>query len=1001
MDQRDLVEILAGRKSLVEASYSSGGAANVGQPALWTGRQERLAQNWRDVLVKLEALFLDVLDADENVYGECLPILKDVRTADGESCWECLPRFRTLLEILTRQQGDHWARYAVHMQELVSDMEWMCDQLAPKDDLVPEKPPKEKEDWQADQDADIAGLPKPTKSFKPANESMTGRPALPPFCPSLVMASLGRARNLSEASGKVDLSSAGDAIRLAVEAYTDADRAEVTVQDGRFQLVCEWSSGVRAVAEFGPERFDKATSDQEVAEWAYDALVESVDPRETWNEARVVPTLYSLIDRYHGGEPIARFHFDEVVASLTSRVGLHESVRLSEGKLNVQFTESVETLYGYFWDWEQRYGKPFPGKASEGGLEEEITVERWESGHLLVNLESRSVSIVGMDGEEEELDRTTTDEDATARLLSISTQRESRVINPAPWADNFRASLIETDVFEGRGPIAPPSYQGESAPKLPSNYDPTKPETEPKVWYWSSLDVAWKQANHQNVIKRGAIMVYYDLKKEGYEVAMGKKPTKQGKKKYGESFEAKTPIWEDQFREELEAIEEATAMSFDPAKHPRDGDGQFVKTSNATPSQKGKATRASNLRKLSAEKKKRLKKKRKKKPRGKKAKQAATDAVEQPADASTGKVNPRGFAGHNNPERDDSAPGAAPEPENIPSGNVPDTQPDAAQDQAPASEPPAEPSAAPEADIPAEPPKGVEAPEPQAGQATPPEQAPGQSFEPVGPAPDAYQPKTKPDAPKLPPKPSKSDVSAYEPEVDQEFGQKEQEPTPPKRPEVPDAPGAPVDITGTPPEQEAGDEAPQASFVSPDAAPYADTSIQQAQPPKGFEDIIEPVTPNFVQKYRRPPEDIANTTDEDFSQIRNYIYNQAQQALAGDQADPGVQEVLKQAHHDVEELLHSMRDEAAKAGEEFAGLTDEDYEGAVRGKMRDRLEAEVDRLMKAKSEQPEADKAAAAERDQKRADMWEKILGHVGSFAGFTWDIMKDIYNRYIGGAGY
>ena len=1260
MTRNELVEVLAGRASLQEASYSSGGAANVGQPALWTGRQERLAQNWRDVLVKLEALFLDVLDADETVYGECLPILKDVRTAEGESCWECLPRFRTLQDILIRQVGDHWARFATHMKELVTDMEWMCDQLAPKDDLVPEKPPKEKDDWQADQDADLAGLPKPSKTYKPANESTDERSALHPFCPSLVMASLGRAHTLSEASRKVDLSSAGDAIRLAVETYTDANVVEVNVKDGKFQLVCEWNSGIVATATFGPERFANATSDQECAEWAYDALRESTDPRESWSAARVVPILYNLIGRYHASEAIGRLQFDEAVKSLTSRVGLHESVRLSEGELHIQYTESVLTLYGYFWDWEQRYGRPFPGKAAEGGLEEEVLVERWESGHLLVNLEARTVSLMGMDGEEEVLDKETTDEDVTARLLSISQQRESYTINPAPWTDNFRASLVESGDeiaykaalakglspkdadeeagrMEGRGPIAPPSYQGESeddegtcsqcgnddeqllngtcgdCTKNNAQKAEAKQQislTPTKVWHdlkkmEGSLPGAWRKRfasksgfnvsrwggkrwtcvirvedherkglDHKDLIQKikvhmeklgyqinlptgldsGVILVakvlsegwesklvnslqedvstepdfsdtftghvaasdklaeacftvaelkktarenpIIDMTKPDAKARLGDRvwcgPEKQigkvtdvdsnvlictdqmGKKYHYEDGVAESKKdWSESFQESLNAVEEASQISFDPSNHPRGPDGRFIKGKHASRSQKSAAKQAGKNRAserghkpmtskeldtaVAAKKdtvagiksttevpsSAKVKKPRQKKQRGGpkpfdvvpgegppgpkdtdlatggvKPEQNIPDqdektpegaAVEQPPDQTTGEVNPLGFSGQNNPKPFDVATGGV-----KPDANVPDREQKASEvTPSPVEAPP--PAPAPPAPVP-----GEQAPAAGPEQDGPVNVTPGQDYgtgeplaptgapvspQPAAPPPDEYTPKTKADDPKIKPKPSTSDVSAYEPEVDQEFGQKEQEPPPPKRPEVPDAPGAPVDITGSPPEQEVGDETPQTSFVSPDAAPYGDKSIQQAQPPKGFEDIIEPVGPNFVQKYRRPPENIANTTDEDFVQIRDYIYNQAAQALGGNESDPATQNILKQSQRDVEDLMSAMREEAAAGGKEFAGLTDADYEGAVRGKMRDRLEKEVDRMMKTKSKQDGQeggeDGQEGGEDGQKEKSMWEKIIGHVSSFAGFSWDMIKDMYQRYIGGAGY
>ena len=64
MKTRDLAEYLSGRAKLTENHTSNSASA-----PLWTGRQERLQQNWRDATVKMEALFLDVLDASEAALG--------------------------------------------------------------------------------------------------------------------------------------------------------------------------------------------------------------------------------------------------------------------------------------------------------------------------------------------------------------------------------------------------------------------------------------------------------------------------------------------------------------------------------------------------------------------------------------------------------------------------------------------------------------------------------------------------------------------------------------------------------------------------------------------------------------------------------------------------------------------------------------------------------------------------------------------------------------------
>jgi poly(A) polymerase Pap1 len=93
-------------------------------------------------------------------------------------------------------------------------------------------------------------------------------------------------------------------------------------------------------------------------------------------------------------------------------------------------------------------------------------------------------------------------------------------------------------------------------------------------------------------------------------------------------------------------------------------------------------------------------------------------------------------------------------------------------------------------------------------------------------------------------------------------------------------------------------------------------------------------------------------------------------------------------------MIRAMQEEAKAGGTEFAGMAPEEMEAATREKMRERLEAESDKLFQRMSD----NKTEARDLEKQ---MGEKIVGFMGSLIGSTWDEMKGIYSTWQSASGY
>lgn len=391
MTLSDLKRFLRGQVKLDEVSLGSSTPGGAGLPPQWSGRQERLSQSWMDIVIRLEAIAQDVLDISEDVYYECLPILKDIRAAACEMVHEQLSRFNGLLAILQRYVSVHaeMAIQVTRMQQLCIELQYVCDEISPRDPKVPEAPPRKKDDWAFQ----TLGKKKPDVTFSaPGGEDQwesTLRGHLkgkdlpegsPSMVPSLVMSSLARAADsVAESRGDLDARflRAGDAIRLCLESYTDVDTADVEVgccvpgSTPRLDLNVRWK-GSDVVGrcsmywvEDGKSRklcieglkddalsMTENLSDAQVASRIYGCLDSVLDYRPVAARIGVVPTLYRVMERARRGLDVSESSVEQILAGLCATLALSEAVSLPVDGVKLRCESFGADIWAWFYDWE-------------------------------------------------------------------------------------------------------------------------------------------------------------------------------------------------------------------------------------------------------------------------------------------------------------------------------------------------------------------------------------------------------------------------------------------------------------------------------------------------------------------------------------------------------------------------------------------------------------------------------------------------------------------------
>jgi hypothetical protein len=212
-----------------------------------------------------------------------------------------------------------------------------------------------------DQKPSRAGVSKPKKKIKEWEAVET----------SVILASLVEAADQLEP--EASFLTVGESIRTALEAHTDVAEARCEIGEStpgglpRLDLFVEWTSGTRPSDCYGYARLwfnedvglsvmdacdrvqdvlrlDEDICDDEIAGRLYASLDEVYDPsaERVWEESRVVPAIYRLIERAQRGETVHERAYAQVMDCLRGRLGLHESIRVPGTSIKLQ-TRMAET----------------------------------------------------------------------------------------------------------------------------------------------------------------------------------------------------------------------------------------------------------------------------------------------------------------------------------------------------------------------------------------------------------------------------------------------------------------------------------------------------------------------------------------------------------------------------------------------------------------------------------------------------------------------------------
>lgn len=148
---------LRGKVSLKEFNSNGINPISMGSPV--SPKQERMAEAWQDLMVQLEALWLDVLNSDEDVYEEALPALQELRGMNPESSQSAVTLFQSLAYVLSKHAdedaiaGDKdMSLYFSRMEYLIGELEYVNDQHNPDVHRVPGAPIQSKDDWMDQRD---------------------------------------------------------------------------------------------------------------------------------------------------------------------------------------------------------------------------------------------------------------------------------------------------------------------------------------------------------------------------------------------------------------------------------------------------------------------------------------------------------------------------------------------------------------------------------------------------------------------------------------------------------------------------------------------------------------------------------------------------------------------------------------------------------------------------------------------------------------------------------
>lgn len=150
----DLREYFAGRSELVEFSPSasiSGTVSPMSQPSV---KAEALGRLWESLMLKLWALWSDILDTNDRIYDEAKPTLDELKGMQVEQSKSALSNFRVLARVLEKYQyvdkytpQPQLKLFFTRMRYLVDELTYIAEQFDPPIPRPPEAPIQSREQW--------------------------------------------------------------------------------------------------------------------------------------------------------------------------------------------------------------------------------------------------------------------------------------------------------------------------------------------------------------------------------------------------------------------------------------------------------------------------------------------------------------------------------------------------------------------------------------------------------------------------------------------------------------------------------------------------------------------------------------------------------------------------------------------------------------------------------------------------------------------------------------
>lgn len=254
-----LSNYLRGQVSLLEymTDQSLGATGMSGVGSQLTARDCGLRDAYRDLMLKFEAVWLDIRELCEECYVEAEQPLDDVRALGAANVREALRPFEALTQILSKYTEDE--KYeADKMRIMLSRWESLCEELNYLvKEFDPDTPKPPGLSYKTRKEYDSKGST-PAESVKIQSTST--------LYSSVAVASLARCSRMLSENDKLGeaIVIAGDAIRAIIEEYTDADYVTVDVGNAvpgslpRFDVYCEWATNEVSTASSAPSTSARA-----------------------------------------------------------------------------------------------------------------------------------------------------------------------------------------------------------------------------------------------------------------------------------------------------------------------------------------------------------------------------------------------------------------------------------------------------------------------------------------------------------------------------------------------------------------------------------------------------------------------------------------------------------------------------------------------------------------------------------------------------------------------